>query len=145
LIVARKIKGKQTVYLGVIPRDNPRILYEKYQPLLDYLADQTPYTYELVLKKNYEDTVNALGSGEMDVALLGPLTYLEARAKYGAVCILKPKGANGDARYRSVIITKKGSALKQLSELKGKSVAISLGKFRPSSRRSWPIRELRLS
>jgi phosphonate transport system substrate-binding protein len=128
LTVARKIKGKQTVYFGVIPRDNPRILYEKYQPLLDYLANQTPYTYELVLKKNYEDTVNALGSGEMDVALLGPLTYLEARAKYGAVCILKPKGANGDARYRSVIITKKGAALQQLSSLKGKSVAFSASK-----------------
>ncbi len=126
--VARKTKGKKTVYFGVIPRDNPRILYEKYQPLLDYLASQTPYTYELVLKKNYEDTVNALGTGDMDVALLGPLTYLEARAKYGAVCILKPKGANGDARYRTVIITKKGSALKQLSELKGKSVAFSASK-----------------
>jgi len=127
-VVARKTKGKQTVYFGVIPRDNPRILFEKYQPLLDYLAANTPYTYELVLKKNYEDTVNALGSGDMDVALLGPLTYLEARAKYGAVSILKPKGANGDARYRTVIITKKGSALKQLSDLKGKSVAFSASK-----------------
>ena len=127
-VVARKAKGKQTVYFGVIPRDNPRILYEKYQPLLDYLAANTPYTYELVLNKNYEDTVNALGNGDTDVALLGPLTYLEARAKYGAISILKPKGVNGDSRYRSVIITKKGSALKQLSELKGKSVAFSATK-----------------
>jgi phosphonate transport system substrate-binding protein len=128
IVVVRKAKGKQTVYFGVIPRDNPRILYEKYQPLLDYLAGQTPYTYELILKKNYEDTVNALGNGDVDVALLGPLTYLEARAKYGAISILKPKGANGDSRYRSVIIAKKGSALKQLAELKGKSVAFSASK-----------------
>ena len=64
----------------------------------------------------------------MDVALLGPLTYLEARAKYGAVCILKPKGANGDARYRSVIITKKGAEFQQLSSLKGKSFAFSASK-----------------
>ncbi len=126
--VERRSRGKQTVYFGVIPRDNPRILYEKYQPLLDYLAGSTPYTYELVLKKNYEDTVNALGNGEMDMALLGPLTYLEARAKYNAVCILKPKGANGDARYRSVIITKKGSGLHELASLKGKSVAFSASK-----------------
>jgi phosphonate transport system substrate-binding protein len=126
--VSRRSRGKQTVYFGVIPRDNPRILYEKYQPLLDYLAGQTPYTYELVLKKNYEDTVNALGNGEMDLALLGPLTYLEARAKYGAISILKPKGANGDARYRSVIITKKGTGLQQLASLKGKSVAFSATK-----------------
>lgn len=127
-MVARKDINKQTVYFGVIPRDNPRIMYEKYQPLLDYLSEKTPYTYELVLKKNYEEAVNALGNGEMDVALLGPLTYLEARAKYGAICILKPKGVDGSATYKSVIIRKKDSPIKGLSELKGKSVAFSASK-----------------
>lgn len=123
--VLKKTKGKQTVYFGIIPRDNPRILYEKYQPLLDYLFEKTPYNYELILKKNYEDTVNALGNGEIDIALLGPLTYLEARMKYGAICILKPKGIDGSATYKSVIIKKKDSPIKSPSELKGKSVAFS--------------------
>ncbi|GAB4412542.1 MAG: hypothetical protein OHK0032_08600 [Thermodesulfovibrionales bacterium] len=127
-MVARKDRNKQTVYFGVIPRDNPRIMYEKYQPLLDYLSEKTPYTFELVLKKNYEETVNALGNGEMDVALLGPLTYLEAHAKYGAVCLLKPKGIDGSATYRSVIIKRKDLPVKGLSELKGKSVAFSASK-----------------
>lgn len=121
-------RDKKTVYFGIIPRDNPRIMYEKYQPLLDYLAEKTPYRYELVLKKNYEETVNALGTGEMDLALLGPLTYLEARAKYGAICILKSRGADGSARYKSVIIKKKDSSIKNLSELKGKSVAFASSK-----------------
>ncbi len=120
-----RIKDAKMISFGVIPRDNPRIMYEKYQPLLDYLAASTPYRYELVLKKNYEETVNALGSGETDVALLGPLTYLEARARYGAVCFLKPKGANGDATYRSVVIVKKGSPIRRLSELKGRNMAFS--------------------
>jgi phosphonate transport system substrate-binding protein len=123
-----KARDKKMVYFGVIPRDNPRIMYEKYQPLLDYLMEKTPYKYELVLKKNYEETVNAIGSGEMDVALLGPLTYLEAHAKYGAICILKPKGADGDASYRSVIIKKKDSPIKRPSELKGRGVAFASSK-----------------
>ncbi|MEK6557478.1 MAG: phosphate/phosphite/phosphonate ABC transporter substrate-binding protein, partial [Candidatus Margulisiibacteriota bacterium] len=109
---AGRTKDKKIVYFGVIPRDNPRIMYEKYQPLLDYLAEKTPYKYELVLKKNYEDTVNALGKGETDVALLGPLTYLEAHAKYGAVSILKSRGIDGATNYKSVIITKKDSPVK---------------------------------
>ncbi|MCL4477122.1 MAG: phosphate/phosphite/phosphonate ABC transporter substrate-binding protein [Nitrospirae bacterium] len=125
---AGKIRDKKIVYFGVIPRDNPRIMYEKYQPLLDYLAGKTPYTYELVLKKNYEETVNALGNGEMDVALLGPLTYLEARAKYGAISILKPRGADGNANYKSVIIKKKDSPISGPSELKGKRVAFASSK-----------------
>ena len=126
--VAGKIKDTKIVYFGVIPRDNPRIMYEKYQPLLDYLATKTPYKYELVLKKNYEETVNALGTGETAVALLGPLTYLEAHAKYDAVSILKSKGVDGTASYRSVMITKKDSPVKTLAELKGKSVAFASSK-----------------
>ena len=120
--------NRLTVYFGIIPRDNPRILYEKYQPLLDYLSEKTPYTYELVLRKSYEETVKALGSGETDMALLGPLTYLEAHSKYGAVCVLKPKTEKGKAAYKSVIITKKGSGITELSQLKGKKVAFSSSK-----------------
>lgn len=122
---AGKDRDRKTVYFGVIPRDNPRIMYEKYQPLLDYLAEKTPYRYELVLKKNYEETVTALGNGETDVALLGPLTYLEAHARYNAVSILKPKGVDGSASYRSVIIRKRDTRISSPAELKGKSVAFA--------------------
>ena len=125
---AGKARDRKTVYFGVIPRDNPRLMYEKYQPLLDYLAEKTNYKYELVLKKNYEETVNALGSGETDLALLGPLTYLEAKAKYGAICILKSKGIDGNAAYRSVIIKKRESKIARLEELKGESVAFASSK-----------------
>lgn len=116
---------RRMVYFGVIPRDNPRIMYEKYQPLLDYLSEKTPYTYELVLKKKYDETVAALGTGEVDIAILGPLTYLEAKAKYGAVCILKSVGADRSPGYRSVIIKKADTQLKSISELKGRKVAFA--------------------
>jgi len=124
----KKIKGRRIIHFGVIPRDNPRLLYEKYQPLLDYLSETTPYHYELALRKKYEEAVAALGNGEIDIALFGPLTYLEAHAKYGAICILKPKGIDGTATYKSVIITKKDSKISKISELKGKTVAFSASK-----------------
>lgn len=123
-----RIRDNKIVYFGVIPRDNPRIMYEKYQPLLDYLAEKTPYKYELLLKKNYEETVNALGNGEADVALLGPLTYLEAQAKFGALCILKSRGADGATGYKSVIFTKRDSPIRTIAALKGQSVAFASSK-----------------
>lgn len=126
--VSQKARNGKSIYFGIIPWDNPRIMYEKYQPLLDYLSSETPYSYELVLKKNYEETVEALASGETDFALLGPLTYLEAHARVGAACILKPKGADGRARYRSVIVKKKDNPLKGVSGLKGESVAFASSK-----------------
>lgn len=125
---AKAARNGNAVYVGVIPRDNPRILYEKYQPLLDYLAAKTPYTYELALKKSYEETVTALATGETDIAFLGPLAYLEAHARYGALCILKPRGADGTSRYRSVIIRKAGGTRKELSDFKGASIAFAASK-----------------
>ncbi len=126
--VARPVKDNKIIHFGVIPKDNPRIMYEKYQPLLDYLAEKTPYQYELLLKKNYEETVNALGTGETNVVLLGPLTYLEAREKYGVVGILKSRGVDGTASYKSVIIIRKDSPIRTIAELKGKSIAFASSK-----------------
>jgi phosphonate transport system substrate-binding protein len=116
---------KTTVYFGAIPRDNPRIAYEKYQPLMDYLSENTSYSFELVLKKNYDDTVTALGHGDIDIAFLGPLTYLHARSEYNAVSILKSITAKDEPFFRSVIITKDDNAINRLSDLKGKNFAFA--------------------
>jgi phosphonate transport system substrate-binding protein len=113
------------VKVGVIPKDNPRIAYEKFQPLVDYLTEKTPYNFELILKKNYEDTVTALGEGEIDMAFLGPLTYLHARAEYNAMSILKSVTEKGDSFYRSVIVTKNDGQIRNLSDLNGKSFAFA--------------------
>jgi phosphonate transport system substrate-binding protein len=114
-----------TVNIGVIPRDNPRIAYEKYQPIIDYLSENTPYEFELVLRKTYDYTVNALGNGDIDIAFLGPLTYLHARATYGAISILKSITEKGETHYRGVIITKDDLTTNKLSELKGRTFAFA--------------------
>ncbi|MEW6409909.1 MAG: phosphate/phosphite/phosphonate ABC transporter substrate-binding protein, partial [Nitrospirota bacterium] len=116
---------RNVLRFSVIPRDNPRISYEKYQPFLDYLSEKTSYSYELVLRRNYEDTVTDLGNGTIDIALLGPISYLEAHAKYGVICILKPITANSSAQYKSVIVVKKDSSIENLFDLKGKSFAFA--------------------
>ncbi len=117
-------RRKGIIYFGVLPRDNPRIEYEKYQPLLDYLSDVTHYRFELVLRRSYEDTVTDIGNGTIDIAFLGSLTYLEAHKKYGAVCILRPNVAySGGAYYRSVIIARKDGPVHSISGLKGRSFA----------------------
>jgi len=116
---------KKTVYFGVIPKDNPRIAYEKYQLMIDYLSENTPYNFELVLKKTYDDTVRALGNGDIDIAFLGPLTYLHARSDYKAISILRSITEKGSPSYRSVIVTKSNNSINQLSDLQGKDFAFA--------------------
>ena len=112
-------------HFGIIPRDNPRIAYEKYQPLLDYLARATGLRLELLLMSTYEETVTSLGSGAMDFALLGPLTYLDAYNRFGTPPIAKSITKEGTPFYYSVIVAPPGTTLKNLSELEGKKLAMA--------------------
>ena len=118
-------KPARVYHFGVIPRDNPRIAYEKYQPLLDYLAGETGLRLELLLKNSYEETVAGLGSGETDFALLGPLIYLDAYSRYGTPPIVKSKTSTGNPFYFSVIVTSPNSAIQNISQLDGKSMAFA--------------------
>jgi phosphonate transport system substrate-binding protein len=78
-----------------------------------------------VTRRSYEDIIIDIGNGIIDLALLDPLAYLEAHAKYGVKCILKPKDSEGNSFNYSVIVASKDSDVRSLSDLKGKSFAFA--------------------
>ncbi|MGW8195297.1 MAG: phosphate/phosphite/phosphonate ABC transporter substrate-binding protein, partial [Desulforhopalus sp.] len=113
------------IYFGVLPRDNPRISYEKYQPLMDFLSRETNEKIELKLETTYKEVVDSLGQGKTSFALLGPLTYLDAFNRFNAVPIVKSKTAQGDVFFKSVIVTNKDSPIDELSQLADKKFAFA--------------------
>jgi len=114
---------KTTVRFGVIPRFNPHVTYEYYQPLMDYLSRNTPYRFELRLGRTYMDTIEDLRKGATDVAYLGGATYAIARHRFGARALVKPRNAKGGTTYRCFIVVRKDSAVRTIQDLRGKSVA----------------------
>lgn len=113
------------VRFGVLPRDNPIIAYERYQPLIDYLSKTVGVQIELHLEKSYPDVVNKLGQGQMAFALLGPLTYLDAYKRFDAPPIARSKTARGEVFYRSVIVTDLDGSIKEVSQLVDKKFAFA--------------------
>lgn len=113
------------IYFGILPRDNPRISYEKYQPLIDYLSRETGEKIELKLETNYKDVVNSLGQGKTSFALLGPLTYLDAYSRYDTAPIARSKTARGEVFFRSVIVTDMDGSIKELSQMVDKKFAFA--------------------
>jgi phosphonate transport system substrate-binding protein len=112
---------KPLIRFGVISAYNPVLMYEEYQPLMGYLTSHTPYAFELKLGKTYEEVVRFLGEGDIEVASLGPVTYLEAHVRYGAVPILRSLNAEGEPHYRSIIIVRSDSDIDSLPDLDGRS------------------------
>ena len=114
---------KATIRFGVIPRYNPHVTYEYYQPLMDYLSRNTPYRFELRLGRTYLETIEDLRKGTTDVAYLGGATYAIARHRFGARALVKPRNAEGGTTYRCFIIVRKDSPIRTIQDLRGKSVA----------------------
>ncbi len=113
------------VLFGVLPRDNPILAYERYQPLMDYLSQVTGLSLELHLEKSYTDVVNSVGRGRISFALLGPLSYLDANKKFEAVPIARSRTANGKAEYRTVIVTSEHSGISKITELNNRRFAFA--------------------
>ncbi|MCK6614292.1 MAG: phosphate/phosphite/phosphonate ABC transporter substrate-binding protein [Ignavibacteriaceae bacterium] len=115
---------KPVVYIGVISRYPPNIIYRGYQPMLEYLTANTPYHFELKLSTDYNEAVQMLVKGETAAAFLGSYVYIKAREKHRVIPILKPLNENYQPYSRSVLITHKSSGLKELKDLKGKRLAL---------------------
>ena len=114
---------KMTIRFGVIPRFNPHVTYEYYQPLMDYLSRNTPFRFELRVGRTYLDTIEDLRKGTTDVAYLGGATYAIARHRFGARALVKPRNAEGGTTYRCFIIVRRDSPIRTIQDLRGKSVA----------------------
>ena len=124
-VSAKDPPEKPIVNFGLIPLYTPQLMYEKFQPLMDYLSSNTPYKFKMRLTKDYKGIVSLLQEGKIDIALVGGASYVAARNKIELVPILKSLNAEGKPSYRSVIITRNDKRINSLSELKGRSFAFA--------------------
>ena len=123
LVLPTFAADKQLIRFGVIPRYNPVVMYKRYQPIMDYLTQNTPYRFELKISRDYPEAVRYLRDGVTQISSLGDVTFIEASTLYGAIPILKPLNQDGTPFYRSAIIVPSDSQLKSLRDLKDKTVA----------------------
>ena len=115
-------KGNTPVRFGIVTFYNPRLMVLRYQPLMDALASRTGRPFELVLARNYDETVRQLEKGEIDIAYLGPVTFLRAHRKFGAIPLVRLNTGNS-AVFHSVIAVRDDSEIASLEQLAGKRFA----------------------
>lgn len=118
------LEKKENVYVGVISRFSPNLIYEGYQPIMNYLSRVTPYQFVLKLSNSYDKTIVQLDEGDVQAAFLGTYIYLNARKKHPIKCILKPLNNHFEPYFRSVIVTRTDSPFHSIADLKGKRLAL---------------------
>ncbi len=113
----------EIVHFGFIPRYNPILMYKAYQPMMDYLTEATPFHFELKLARNYLEAVSFLKDGDVEVASLGGVTFIQATQNFGAIPVVRPLSKDGLPYYNSVIIVRRDSDIESLEDLRGRTFA----------------------
>ena len=105
--------------ISAIPDENPQEMLRIYQPFADYLSKEIGIPVKFTPVVDYAATVEGLAASKLDMVWYGGLTSVQAarRAK-GAKRIIMRKE---DTEFKSQFITRKGTGIHELKDLKGKT------------------------
>jgi phosphonate transport system substrate-binding protein len=105
-----------TVRFGVEPYEDAAILAPAYQPLADALGKALNCKIELNITTNYTAEIEAVRSGNLDIAEFGPLAYVFAQKLAGAELVATFSDEQGNpATYYASIVTTPDSGISDLS------------------------------
>ena len=111
--------GKEYVF-AIHPLHNPERLFEIYGPLIDYLNRNIPDAkFRLEASRNYEEFDKKLYARLPDFALPNPYQTLNS-LNHGYHVIAK---MGDDYRFTGVILVRRDSGIKKVTDLKGKKVS----------------------
>ncbi|WP_284075903.1 phosphonate ABC transporter substrate-binding protein [Herbaspirillum aquaticum] len=110
--------------VGLIPAEDSQAMLENSKTVIDSLQQQLGMPVKPFIATDYNGIIEALRSRKLDVAYLGPFSYVLASsvANVEAFAVAETK-KSGRSFYKSLIITRKESGLQNLEQLKGRTMA----------------------
>ena len=110
--------------VGFIPAEDARAMIRQSKPIADKLSKAIGMKVEMFVGSDYNATIEALRAGHIDVALLGPFSYVlattQADVEAFAITVTAKTMQPG---YHSIIITQKNSPINSLKDIKGHTYA----------------------
>ena len=112
--------NKQVYKLGIHPYLNSKKMFNSYRPILDYLENHLDNVrFVLETSANYAAYNVKLYRGDFHFSLPNPFqTYNALSRKYQVIAKMKP-----DSVFRGIFVARKDSYLKDVQQLKGKSIS----------------------
>jgi phosphonate transport system substrate-binding protein len=113
-----------TLTFAFQPQENPDGLQLDVERFAEFVGERTNHDVEVFLPTNYASVVEALRSGNADVAYFSGLPYLHAHEKAGAQ-LLVVEERDGNPYYYSQWYALADSDIEELSDLEGRSIAFT--------------------
>ncbi len=119
-----RLPSQTPLRIGMGAMITPRDGYVYYQRLHKYIEKKLGRPVHLVDRENYEEMNRLLESGNVDAAFVCAGPYVEGKDKFGMELLAMPL-VKGKPVYHSYIIVHRGSSIKDLKGLRGKSFAFT--------------------
>ncbi|WP_289509293.1 phosphonate ABC transporter substrate-binding protein [Hydrogenophaga sp. 2FB] len=115
---------QQVLTVGLIPSEDSRAMIANSQKMMDMLSAALGMPVKPFVAADYNGVIEALRSKRLDVAYLGPFSYVLGAtiANIEAFAVAETKKA-GRTFYHSQVIAHKDSGIKTVADLKGKTFA----------------------
>lgn len=120
---AETIAHPEKLVIGLLPGESAPTVMRLNDPLRVHLEKRLGMPVELVVGANYAATGEALRFGRIDIAYLGPVTYILQSRRAKLEPFARPSHPQVGPSFQAVVIVPQDSPAHVLTDLKGKDVA----------------------
>ncbi|NOR44570.1 MAG: phosphate/phosphite/phosphonate ABC transporter substrate-binding protein [Candidatus Delongbacteria bacterium] len=113
-----QIYPQEKLIFGVHPCFKAGEMKTRFSPLVEYLSKSIGIPIEFVVSQNYEGHIKVVGEDIIDIAYMGPYSYVNMVDDYGKKNIITMFETGGTAYLKGNIITGLNSNIKTLEDIK---------------------------
>lgn len=126
---------KEKLVVQFVPTNNDGSIEAKAKPFAEYLSKKLDREVEVTLATDYSTIVEAMASGQVDIGIMPPAAYVQARDMDAAEAILTSQLGDYDQEtglpiegsltntFKGEILVRADSDLNELTDLSGKKIA----------------------
>lgn len=115
------LKPPASITYAYLPQYSHTVSYQRHHPLVEYLTKTTGVTVRQVFPDTFDEHMNMVGRGEIDISFSNPFIYVKIADRYGARAFARVVEAVGKKNFRGQIIIRADNPnIKSLVDLKGK-------------------------
>lgn len=119
LLAMLPVRAEEIYSFSVVPQFERRMLFGIWQPIVDHLEKRTGLHLRLVTSLSVSDYESDVLKGQYDFIYLNPYMMPVVAASPGYIPLIR------DSRpVHGILVVRKDSPLKQVSDLQGKSLAV---------------------
>lgn len=124
-LASLSVQALDDLKIALIPSEDSRAMIKQSEVLINGLSEQLGVEVEGFVATDYNGVIEALRAGHVDIAYLGPFSYVKAAEVADVEAFVVAETAKaGDVAYHSQIIAPANADdINQLSDLKGKNFA----------------------